>query len=169
MSSVIGRQAQQLYGLFGFVTRCALRSVASRRQPRCRNRRPLPASEKGRLPRHEIRFHRVDGVQKVSRIQAWAGTDTSERPQTTSGVFLFGGRPPLRPFAFELVRFASEVICPPRLAKIAATILVGSIAGRTDIDIKHLASLARRSGPGRYYLGSWRFAGVSRRHVANGR
>jgi hypothetical protein len=39
----------------------------------------------------------------------------------------------LRPLAFELVRFASEVICPPRLAKMAATISGFEIARPVEI------------------------------------
>lgn len=49
--------------------------------------------------------------------------------QTTSVDVFFRGRPPLRPLARELLRFAREVACPPRLAKRAATDREGSIAG----------------------------------------
>ena len=42
---------------------------------------------------------------------------------------LFRGRPPLRPLARELLRFARDVAWPPRLAKIAATDREGNIAG----------------------------------------
>lgn len=43
------------------------------------------------------------------------------------------GRPPLRPFCCALLRFASEVARPPRLAKMAALARVGSIAGRIAV------------------------------------
>ena len=43
---------------------------------------------------------------------------------------VFRGRPPFRPLAWALLRFASEVALPPRLAKIAATARDGSMAGR---------------------------------------
>ena len=53
--------------------------------------------------------------------------------QTTSVDELFRGRPPLRPLARELLRFAREVAWPPRLAKITATDREGSIAGRIAV------------------------------------
>jgi hypothetical protein len=54
--------------------------------------------------------------------------------QANSGAFFFGGRPPLRPLARALVRFAPEVAWPPRLAKMAGTIREGSIAGNTAVN-----------------------------------
>jgi hypothetical protein len=53
--------------------------------------------------------------------------------QTTSVDERFRGRPPLRPLARELLRFAREVAWPPRLAKIAAMDREGSIAGRIAV------------------------------------
>jgi hypothetical protein len=53
--------------------------------------------------------------------------------QTTSVDDFFRGRPPLRPLARELLRFAREVAWPPRLAKMAATDREGSIAGRIAV------------------------------------
>ena len=53
--------------------------------------------------------------------------------QTTAVDVFFLGRPPLRPLARELLRFAREVACPPRLAKMAATDREGSIAGRIAV------------------------------------
>jgi hypothetical protein len=58
---------------------------------------------------------------------------TCTKNQTTSVDELFRGRPPLRPLARELLRFAREVTWPPRLAKIAATDREGSIAGRIAV------------------------------------
>jgi hypothetical protein len=45
----------------------------------------------------------------------------------------FRGRPPLRPFACALLRLASEVAFPPRLANMAATVRGGSNAGRIAV------------------------------------
>jgi hypothetical protein len=53
--------------------------------------------------------------------------------QITSVDELVRGRPPLRPLARELLRFAREVAWPPRLAKIAATDREGSIAGKIAV------------------------------------
>ncbi len=60
-------------------------------------------------------------------------SSTLHQNQTTSVDELFRGRPPLRPLARELLRFAREVTCPPRLAKIAAMDCDGSIAGRIAV------------------------------------
>jgi hypothetical protein len=78
----------------------------------------------------------VDAVRtELRRADHRAGMSASSLMPSTSAPVnhseddFFRGRPPLRPLARELLRFAREVACPPRLAKMAATDLEGSIAG----------------------------------------
>jgi hypothetical protein len=78
----------------------------------------------------------VDAVRtELRQADHRAGMSASSLMPSTSAPVnhseddFFRGRPPLRPLARELLRFAREVACPPRLAKMAATDLEGSIAG----------------------------------------
>jgi len=73
-----------------------------------------------------------DGRAVAVRSRAWSRRSVAAQP-LLSELRFFRGRPPLRPLARELWRFARELAWPPRLAKMAATDRDGSIAGRIAV------------------------------------
>jgi hypothetical protein len=66
-------------------------------------------------------------------LRDFDGGGSDNRAQPVSVFAGFRGRPPFRPLACALLRFASDVALPPRLAKMAATARGGSIAGRIAV------------------------------------
>src|SRR5271163_3383357 len=82
----------------------------------------------GHQPASELGFRGIfDGADSRAR------ENPSGNPAHAASVADFRGRPPFRPLACALLRFASDVTLPPRLAKMAATARGGSIAGRIAV------------------------------------